>query len=333
MDTSYLKFVRKYFNRDKLKLDRKVIIFLFFTLVSAIFWFLNALSKDYTTEIEYPVKYINLPEDKVLVDELPVRMTLKVNAYGFILLKYKFSLNLEPVIVDVANLPLKNFQGQKSRYYVLTSFIKDRIGTDLEDDVKIMDIKPDSLIFHFSTVIKKRVPVVADIDMAFEQQFMQCGKVVSIPDSIDISGPQTIVDTITRITTEHLDLGTLDKTTRRNVACNRIEGINISEKRVVVEIPVEKFTEKKVNVPVKIKNLPLGTSIMVYPKEVTVSCMVGLSQFDKLSAADFVAEIDYNSTKDNISNKMQVALRSQPPHVKTAKIWPKSVEYIIEKND
>ena len=72
---------------QRLRLDRRVVVFLFFLVVSSIFWLLSALDKEYTVDLRYPVRYTNFPDKQVLVGELPSDLELTVSTYGFTLVK------------------------------------------------------------------------------------------------------------------------------------------------------------------------------------------------------------------------------------------------------
>ena len=80
--------------RKKITLNRKVLVFFFFLLLSILFWFLTAMNQEYETTISYPVRYIKFPERKVLVNDIPDRLDLSVNAGGYTLLRYKLQSRL-----------------------------------------------------------------------------------------------------------------------------------------------------------------------------------------------------------------------------------------------
>ena len=66
-------------NLRKQLFRREVAVFSFFLVLSFIFWFLNALSKEMNGRIDYPVRYINFPADRALVNELPDRLNLMIS--------------------------------------------------------------------------------------------------------------------------------------------------------------------------------------------------------------------------------------------------------------
>ena len=78
-------------------------------------------------------------------------------------------------------------------------------------------------------------------------------------------------------------------------------------------------------------NVPYGYDLKTFPGNVSVSCMVSLSNYDKISPMLFKAIVDYNSISDNKQSKLKINLVKYPSVVSNIKIYPKSVEYIIEK--
>ncbi len=82
-----LSQIKGYFKIEKLRNDKQVIVFLVCLFIATTLWFLNALSKDYTTIVSYPVKYINPPKNQFLANKPPSKFDLKVEAHGFTLLR------------------------------------------------------------------------------------------------------------------------------------------------------------------------------------------------------------------------------------------------------
>ena len=171
MKTSIIKNARDQLYRVKFKLDRRVLVFLFFLVLSTMFWFLNELSKDTTTLITYPVKYNNIPGNKVLVKELPGEFNLLVKAPGFSLLKHKMAGRLTPIVFDISHYSYNIFSdGTASKFFILTSRSLARINQQFGSDFKVLDISPDTLVFEFDERIQKKVPVKIHTDVEFGQQ-------------------------------------------------------------------------------------------------------------------------------------------------------------------
>lgn len=123
----------------ELHIKRNVVTYGICVIIATVLWFLNALNKEYTTEITYPIKYTELPKGKLLVSEPPKEMTLAIKAHGFALLRYSISTSFLPIVLNVSSLLDKK---DLLEYTINTSEIKDRISTQLNTDIQLISIKP-----------------------------------------------------------------------------------------------------------------------------------------------------------------------------------------------
>ena len=172
-------------------------MFSFFLLLSFIFWFLNAFSKEMTGRIDYPVRYFNFPEDRALVNELPDYLSLQVNGPGYSIVQTKVGGRREHLNIDLDKASIKVQEDKdKLRFYILSYSLREQLSGQLRTDFSISSIVPDTIHFEFDLISKRMVPVIPDIDISTQRQYFVHGDILCIPDSIEISGPSTIVDTI-----------------------------------------------------------------------------------------------------------------------------------------
>ena len=332
MKNRIIKNAKDQLSRVKFKLDRKVLVFLFFLVLSTMFWFLNELSKDSTTIITYPVKYNNIPGNKVLVKELPDEFNLLVQAPGFSLLKRKMVGRLTPIIFDISHYSYNIFSdGSASNFFILTSSSLARVNQQFGSDLKVLDISPDTLVFEFDERIRKKVPVKINTDVEFGQQYMIGGEITSQPDSVIISGPGVVIDTIEWVETQFQKFTSVDQDIKKNIGLIPINNIDLSIRKVIVNLPVERFTEARFIVPVNTVNVPDTLELKTFPGSINVTCRVPLSDYDKLTVNLFRAIVDYSLVTGNYSNKLKVRLSSAPEYVSNIQIYPISVEFIVEK--
>jgi hypothetical protein len=101
--------------------------------------------------------------------------------------------------------------------------------------------------------------------------------------------------------------------------------------KVKVTIPVEKYTEKILNIPIDAENAPDNYDIKTFPGYVTLSCWVSISNYDNLKPYMFRASVDYKTLVESNQNKLKVNLTKIPPNIQNVRFHPKSVDYIIEK--
>jgi len=328
----YWIWLRKLYGKDSNVINRDVVVFSFFLFLSFIFWFLNSLAKDIEADVRYPVRYINLPKDRVLVEDLPSRLSLYLKGPGYSILKLKLSGNRTPVVIDISNVNYKRVPRSTTlTYYIVTSGLIPRLTNQLRAECQISSIKPDTLFFSLDRIISKSVPVTADLEISTERQYFIKGSVVIDPDSVQITGPRHILDTLTTIKTQFKKLTGLSETVRRNFTLADSKGYSISEKRVAVTIPVEQFTEAELLVPVRILNIPDSIDIRIFPDVVTVKCFIAVSDYKKIEEIPFEVVLDLKKADLTSSEKLPVEVRNTPTFVSSLRFAPTEIDFLIEK--
>ena len=316
--------------RKKITLNRRVLIFFFFLLLSILFWFLTAMNKEYESSISYPVRYIRFPEKKVLANDVPDRLDLTVIASGYTLLRYKLQSRIAPIIFDVNTFSLNRVLGDPSTMYILSSYAKDRIAKQLSE-IEILNISPDSLFFRFADKVSKKVPVEPSLDISFEKQYMQVGPYLVEPDSVTISGPEIIIDTITVVATEPVIMSDVNRSFDMELEMQSLHKVEFDPLEVWIQVPIEKFTESSLKVRIEVINMPDSLLLRPFPPAVTVSCQIGLSAYETLNEHLFRAVIDYADVGNMLGNKLQVQIIKMPVYIQSVNFTPKSVEYIVER--
>lgn len=313
-------------------LNRRLLIFIFFLLLSVVFWFLTALNKDYNTILSFPVEYIKLPKGKVITNDAPDQLDLNVQSRGFTLLRLKLQSKLSPLLFDVNSFSL-NFVPQQDplTLFIITSQVTEKIQQQLTTEIKIIDVSPDTLFLQLADRYAKMVNVKLNLEVECEQQFMQVGDLVVAPDSVSLSGPKNILDTLFSVTTFPEKVNGLKKNTELVLDLIPIGKIEFSVQKVTVQIPVEKFTEESIKIPLEVINIPDSLFLRTFPTTIEVTYRVGLSDYKKVSEHMFMAVLDYSTKESSIGNKLAVDLIKVPDYVQVTNFYPKSVEYIIEK--
>lgn len=324
----YKKFTGKKGNG----IDRDVVIFSFFLLLSFVFWYLNSLEKNIEYDIKYPVRYINIPEGRVLSEDLPARLDLYLKGPGYSILRLKLSGNHSPVILDVSTINYRRIPGSRTlSYYVLTSGLVPKLRNQLRTECEIASIKPDTLFFSFDRIITRQVPVQADIEIITEKQYLLKGKILVKPETVEISGPKRILDTLTAVRTKYKKLRGVNETITRSIALVVPGGCTISTRKVTLSIPVEQFTEAEIKVPVKILNCPESISIKIFPDIVTVKGQVAIGDYKRFEEIPFEVVLDLAKADLESSEKIPVEFRNIPPFVSSLRVSPAKVDFLIEK--
>ena len=328
-----IRSIARKYQEIRKKSGQKVLVFLFFVALSALIWFFNALGKDYSTYISFPVRYINFPSGKVLMNDVPGRLLLKVNAKGNTIFKYQMRSNINPVVFDVQSFAPKELsEANQGKFYVLTSLARERLQGQLNQEIQITDIEPDTLFFEFASTESKRVPVSENVSVSLEKQYMQKGNIQVKPDSVTITGPNTIIDSVNSVSTKPYQLKNIDNSISKSVDLQKIRNVEYSTDEVQITITAERFTESDIKIPVRVNNLPDTIQIKTFPRQIKVTFRVGLSDYEKISPEMFRAAVNFDSTLLlNPPKKLDVRLEKYPGFITSVKHNPTSVDYILER--
>ncbi len=315
----------------KLKFNKRVQVILVCFTVSLVFWFLIAMSKTYTDKFRFPVQYVEFPDQRIVVNDLPRSITLSVKTTGFRILEYRFAKIQEPVIVNVASLLQGNPDIRNDMIVIPSKTLADDFSSQLGSEYSITGFVPDSIVFSFSNKMRKRVPVILDSKIELEKQFEETGNAKLQPDSVTVSGPSSLVATVKEVKTMLLEQKNVRADVKTKVSLLKDNLITTDVDHVNVIIPVEKFTEGTVEVPVHCINMKAGYTLKTFPDKVNVRFRVSLSKYNDVRAEMFDAVVDASSLPDANVKQLKVKLQTAPLFIRSATVDPEKTDYILRK--
>lgn len=288
-------------------------------------WLFLALNKKYPYTVQTELIYKDEPQGKAFKALQPDTVDLKVEGTGWQLLFAR--LRIKPPSITVS------LQKLNSRSYVVFSEQLDQVNRQLETSQKVISVKPDTLYFDFSRRTNKRVPLKLISKLTFGPQYGTSKEIKLSPAYVNISGPQEELQKIHVWHTDSLKLSDISSSvdTRINVLKNAVNNVSIYPTSVGVKIPVDEFTEKTIEVPLSILNNKEYYDVKLYPKKVTITLLVALSNYAKTDDEVLKAAVDLNEWKVLGHKKLSVKISKLPEFSKLVSINPSSVDFIIEK--
>jgi hypothetical protein len=316
------------------RLDKRLYVFIICLLFSSLFWLLTVFSKEYTTDISFNACFLNLPADKILIKDLPSKISVKVKASGFSLLGVQYSAKKDTLFIDASNVK-KQISSKNSNeiYYLLLNNQLALMAEQLGGNMKVEKIFPDTVTFVFDQKSQKIVPIKLNLSYSFAKQYQLNGMVKVIPSNIIIKGPKSVLDEINFLETKVHDIKDIEVTQRHIIPLKEKENqsVDYGINSVVAEIPVEKYTEAEMMLPINLKNVPFGYVVKTFPAQVKVKYNVSLDNYDLIKAEQFSVVADLAAANDISNNRIKLRLVKQPDKVSKAKIINPQVEFIMRK--
>jgi hypothetical protein len=313
------------------KINRKLVTFIACLVIATGFWFLSALSKEYAGQMSLRVIYTHFPTDKVVSNQLVDTVDVEIRTSGFRIVAYRLFGKSEPIYIDMRTVRRMREDGY---FYIATNTRLDRFSEQLGSGSRITKVLPDTIYFNFNKKISKKVPVQLNADIRYKEEFQQKDSIRIEPAFVIISGEASLLNNVNSIVTEKLVLRDIDENISKKVRLepgrykNQLE---LSVSHVRIEVPVAKFTEGSIELPVEVINLPPGYNIRTFPDKATVKYQVALSDFNSIKPQMFTVVADYSKLKKDSGSRLKLELVKSPSNIRLARIIPDRVEFIVRK--
>ena len=314
-------------------LNKQWFVFAISFLVALLFWVLISLTKYYNGNIEAEISYLNLPPVRGLSANLPHKLQIDLNTKGFDLLLYSSGLRSLKINVD-ANEYLSGLSVADRKKGILTSeYLKLSLSGQLSPETKISKISPENIFLNLSNRSLKKVPVKLNYSISFDKQYGLSDSIRLRPDSVLISGPENVINNLDEMETVFKKFVNVHENIHANLSLmlKKKEGLIVSDKSIDVDIPVEKYTEGSLEIPIELINVKKGMNVKTMPAKVNVTFRVSLKNYKKLDEDMFSAVADFSEVGQHPSSHLEVNLIKYPSFLKTVKMNPKKVDYMIRK--
>ena len=302
---------------------RKFNVFLFFVLLALIYSMLSKLTSNYTKTIVFAVKAVDVPSDQVVLDQSIDSIRLELKGYGYNLAKYYID---QPII----EISLNNLKKVKSKY----QWTKQRNFSDLQSkfnkSISLLSSSVDQIDFIIEQYESKKVPVELKLEIDYKSGFDSFQEYELSKDSIMITGPNSLIDTINVVQTHKLVLNQIDSEINAKIRIKSSENSNItySDTEIDFQLKVEKFTEESIKVPITIVNIDDTMKINYYPKVVSVLYRVSIKDYKAVNPMDFRVECDLNTI--NRDNSVLISsITKKPSNVIKCRIENNQIQYVI----
>lgn len=307
------------------KMSKEILIFLFFIMLSGIFWLSLTLNETYESEFAVPVCVVGVPKNAVLTSEEVDTIRVTIRDKGLILATYQYGQALKCI-----ELPFRNYTHNNGTGQVSASEIQKHIYQNLASTSKITAIKPEKMEFFYSYGSKKQVPVRWSGRVIPEELYF-ISRVAYEPDSVTIFASDERLDSISMVYTEQLNYANFRDTL--TVECNlaKLRGVKAVPDHIRVRFYTDVLTEERISgIPIEGINLPEGKVLRTFPAKTSVSFVAGVSVYRNLKPEDFTIIVDYDEIRRNPSEKCRIYLKKVPPGISRAKLETTMVDYLIE---
>ena len=303
---------------------RSILLYVFFVIISAIFWCFLTLNNKVPIEYELPVKIVK-PANVRFLSEVPDTITVTVNERGSTFLKRLFMPSMKLVF------QFDEYSDGESVFKVTSTQMHRAITQQLGRSSSIITILPESINARYTDQPGKLVPVVLDLEIEPAMLYTRNGPIVRNYDSVMVFADSKTLKDITEVYTYHIKETGLTDTLHRKVALSPLKGAVIEPRSIEVTVPIEKLVTRTKRVPISVRNAPPNVNVILFPSNVEVTYRTPLSDIHNDGTITVV--VDYNNIDfTSKGNKVPIQAGEMPGSYEDLRFTLDSVEYIIEKH-
>ena len=302
-------------------MKRDILTFLLFVALAAMIWYGHAMHSVRNTRVPVLIQYTGKPGTIGLEgDGLPASVMIEVRDAGSRLNTYHhdplhLTIDLHPYI-----------HGEKGTIHIPADVLRRSISDLLQGTSSLIETSPEEIICPYFTEQEKTVWVAFAGEMTTANEYQIVDQPLISPRKTKIYGQDKQLETIDTLFTEPLDLQELSDTTNIRVALAIPKGIRTDIDSISMRIIAERFTEKKMVVPLHVIGVPDGYTIRLFPNQVEVNVRVGISHFAQVQAHDIRAVCTYLPER---KDKLDVEIRYSNPYITAAWAFPGVVEFLL----
>lgn len=300
----------------------KVIVFIGAYIMAVALWFIVNLSGSYSIDVNLPVEPGNVPEDMALTEELPKFVEAGVSGDGWQLL----SLYNDPptVVINIENEEVNLFDQVRQRLSYL-------------QDVDISKVQPLMIRLDMEAKVSKKIPVVLNTDIEFQNRFGMIGEPVISPDSIMITGASSRISDINEwVVGDTLRLREVRNDISTTIPLQEGTGvISLSESEISYEADISEFTEGERTVYIRTRGLPRGQNVTYNPASLTITYDVPIEQYaDVEKVQPYEAYVPYSEILEDSTGYVtpDVELVEKSYELRLRNFKPKAVAYFTVIN-
>ena len=303
--------------------NKNLHIVIFSTLFAIALWFSINMGYEYQTAVSLPLVLENVKPNRSLAKPVPPTINIKVRASGWQLLGLYFVPDARYVL-DISDI--------SSRFSFLTN--KDLLERlKLPEGIRTIDIKPDTVLVVLDEKVKKTVPVEPVVTMTFREGYGVVGDLKSIPDSVTLTGAQSLLDKIDRWETDQLVFSNLksDVNVRVGVSDSMSFGITPFPAAVAVQIDVQPIAEKTFKgIPVEVNQVQGNRLVVLIPPKIDIIVRGGIEQVAAVEQKDFSSYVDYKSILLDTTGSITPVVTT-PKDIKIVRQDPERLQYVVRK--
>lgn len=286
---------------DKLRYNldingRDLAVMLLSLLLAFGIWFAHNLSLEYSSLVSVPVTARSNLAGHAQESSNTVVVVARCRTTGYNLISRRRSNR--PVTVLFSPDDLHHDEGDL--FHISSNELGGYVREIFGDNVQLESFVSTDVQFRFPEENYKVVPVVPISSVSYRPQYMALEPMTIVPDSVVVYGEPVRLQNIEKVYTETISLQNLSSAAHGVARVEMPKGAaRISDTQVSYSLSVTRFVEVSTEVKVRVRGVPSGKEVSVYPSvaQVVYRCAFPLSSDPTRDVTFYVDYADFASSR------------------------------------
>jgi hypothetical protein len=261
-------------------------------MLSFVLWLSLTLQEQRTVTVEFPVEVASLPDGQALAELPPATVNVQLRGTGLDLLGLVF--NPSPVEVPASES---------------TVSVQEAVELPRASDAQVESVSPRVIGLKLEPRVDRQVPVRPRLSIQPASAYELIEAPMMRPDSLTISGAQSVVDDLGAWPTDSLVLKGVEDTVRTDLALkDSLSGlVTRSINEVTVEVRAGKFAVETREVDVEVTGVPVGQDLVaLQPSTIRIRYRVLFDQlFASRRSSEFFATVSYSQIRSDTTGYVE----------------------------
>lgn len=282
-------------------------------LAAMVFWFFNALNKNYTTSISFPLAFDYDRVNFISIRPLPATVRINVTGIGWNLFRRSVGLKVPALVIPLD----KPAEVKKIVGSTLPAFFANQLA-----DFQINFVITDTLHVAIEPVAGRKLRISVDVpSVLLKKGYALVSDIEVVPDSVSLEGPQMLIAELSDPLRLRVPQRDIDETFDESLEVSFMndELIRRNPASVVVKFQVDRLVEVSDSVRLEIIHAPEQARAVIKRAMLAVTLAIPESAMPNYQIDSVRAVIDLaDFTKGE--RKVLPQLKGLPPYSQITKI-------------
>jgi len=273
-------------------------------------------------EFRLNLEYTNFPQQTLVSTDAPKVLNVTVNANGFKLLTEFFSD--KSLVIDLSAGRLLEDDKIRFSQDQLLAFCYRKMPA-----AGVISLDTKELIVPIDRMAAKEIEVFFQGEVSLSQGFKMIGQPKIEPNKITVYGPSQMIDTISSIRTIYTRLEGLRSNINKAIALESLfsNELSRSQDSIFWSAQILEYTQKQIELPVELINVPRGKKLQIFPEMMTLSVEIPVNEYALYDKSNFRLICDYTE-RISEDSFMIPRLSQLPQGVFKPELSHKKVDYV-----